>query len=178
MRHANPRIYIGPKTNELILGLDRVHAASFASSGVNISLLVKRRQRGNWLEHEWIAYAVDAKGQAHFDIPIDFLTDAAKGFYDARMMMSDCEICELEIVKAPSIYIKCAETLNAPCDKTEWVEPIACDKEEKPCPCSCGGKKEIQCSCINPPGAKCVGCRNIYVTQFANINADYSGIRI
>ena len=179
MRHANPRIYISGATNELILGLDRAQCGTLAGSSLNVELAVKRRQRGKgWQEHTWTAFVVDSVGQAHFDIPVDFLAEAPKGFYDARMMIGGCEICQIEIVKAPSIYVKCAETVDIQCGETQWVEPIACDAEPQECGCNCKGKPEVECSCVHPPGGSCVGCRNTFVTQTADINADYSGIRL
>lgn len=178
MRHANERIYVGAETKELVLGLGRVHDTTFAKDCVNVDLAVTRRKRGDYQTVNWTAYAVTPKGDAHFELPDDFLIHAEKGLYDAKLMMGDCELCELEIVKAPSIYIKCADTNDSPCLKTAWVEPTCENEEVEECGCNCGGSKEINCSCINPPGGSCAGCAPIKLIARANINPAYSGIPV
>lgn len=176
-RHANERVYIGPKTNELILTLGRVHQSDIVADGMDVTLEVTRRNRVQELTSIWMAYTVDENGCAHFEIPIDFLVEEKKGFYDAELMLNDCEICRLEIVKAPSIHIKSAQTANSECAKTAWVEP-SCTPQEKNtnCPCPCKGDVEQDCSCINKPGGSCVSCkREVFVAE-ADLSCDYSDV--
>lgn len=190
MRHANERIYVGAETKELILCLGRIHETTYAREGVDVELRLKRRKRGikckkehfhhnnhydNYF-HTWKAYSVDGEGEAHFEIPASFLIDAEKGLYDAELFMGDCGVCDMEIVKAPSFYIKAVDTADATCEKTQWVEPT-CDTEEL-CACHCQGDPKKDCSCIHPPGGSCVGCKPKRVVLKAQINPHYSGLPI
>ena len=195
VRHANERLYVGPNTTEIILSLGRVHQTTMATQGVDVSLRLNKRTikpkhrrklnqkmvvHGGHSKHrhvrghtdfELIAYIVDENGNAHFELSDEFLIDAEKGFYDAQLYMSDCEVCELEIVKAPSIHVQSSRTIDNTCSSTQWVEP-GCDKKHhkksKPCK-KCG----TEYSCKNKEGGTCYVCLNENVVTTADLNPDY-----
>lgn len=198
MRHAKQRLYVGPNTTEIILTLGRVHQTSMARQGVNVRLeldkrIVKRsrcstrKPHAKFVAHnshdhshpvsmgthnhtsfELVAYSVDKNGAAHFQLSDAFLVNAEKGFYDVILFMGDCKICDLEIVKAPSIFISNTESVDNDCSQTEWVEPN-CESSD----CGQSHQRDSDCSCINKSGGKCVNCNNEVVITTADINPDY-----
>lgn len=140
--HANPRLYVGPKTNEIIIGLGRSYETTMACDLPNIVLKVKRRSCKKQCYYELISFVVDKDGCAHFELSDEFLAEADKGFYDATLhtistdpCIPDCKIGQIEIIKAPGVYIKGSAAIDT-CNETKWVEP-SCEVEKKPS-CGCG----------------------------------------
>lgn len=176
-RHANPRVYIGPHTNELVLSVDRIYGLGVKLDSKCLKLnVVKRGVRWFKEPQEWTAYAVDHANQAKFMIPDCFLSGAVKGFFDAQLILDDCVIAEIELVKAPSVGAICATTIDKVCGETAWSEP-GCDPVEEQtqdCGCSCGGDVMKSCSCS--AGVDCYVCTKRKCTVIADITPEYSGI--
>lgn len=175
-RHANNRLVIGPRTREIILNLDRVYGTTFATENVDVFLNVIKRSKRSRNITQWVAYAVDANGNAHFEIPDDFLITSPKGFYDATLMMGGCHVDELEIIKAPSVYVKCSKAVDTQCVQTKWQEPNCEPDENIECGCDCNGAMNRKCSCAHPSGGSCTSCKPNIVVVKANLNPSYSGI--
>lgn len=166
MEHANKRLTVGSKTKEIVINLERDSGSGFDFDHDELKLHVKRRQKGYQITKQWLAYAIDSGG-IHFQIPDDFLSLAPKGFYDAKLMFGDCEVADIEIIKAPSVYVKNAKAKTTDCKKTEWVEP--CDP-----PTNCECKED--CNCFLPSGGTCSGRPNKKQINKLNLNSGYSGI--
>jgi hypothetical protein len=172
-RHANPRLYLGPKTNEIILGVGRIYGLGVSLDSACVMLHVKQRTRKcDEPVSEWTAYAVDQMNQVKIQIPGEFLQNAKRGFYDAKLVFQDCTIAEIEIVKAPSVGISCATTSDA--ESTCWQEPVCEEEPEPTCSCACYGQKS-DCSCDSML-ATCLVCSKNECVVKLNIDPEYSGI--
>lgn len=176
-RHANPRVYIGPHTNELVLSVDRIYGLGVKLDSSCLKLKVVKRGV-QWLKEpqEWVAYAVDHANQARFKIPDCFLNGAVKGFFDAQLCLDDCVLADIELIKAPSVGAICAATVDISCGETAWVEPTCdpIDAQAPSCGCSCGGDETKSCSCN--AGVDCYVCTRQRHVVTADITPEYSGI--
>lgn len=145
--HTKTRFYIGPKTNELVIRIDRVAAQSLVD-GVVVTLEIKRHSCCPEDSTTLTAYSVSSAGEAHFDLSqTDFITDAEtfpKGFYIGTVLIGDCEIDKVEIVKAPSFNVSSGKAVADRCSTagTGYVEP-ACKTEDEVC-------DECECECRKP----------------------------
>ena len=181
MRHANPRLYIGPKTNEVIICLTRGAFIEPTMEVLDVSLVVKRRVCGETPISTWLSYAVDEQHRVHFEVPADFtsMPDVfPKGFYDAQLFIGDCHIENLEIIKAPGYYISGADTIEDKCHGgTNWIEPGCelkdCIKPGSGCPCRCKGNPEMDCNCIYQVKNNCPTCCNEEYVSRVNILDGY-----
>lgn len=186
MRRANPRIYLGPDTREIIIPLRRTFGVSFNTSNPDITLKLSRRtcsktpceKQGDF---EWSAYSLSEKGEAHFEVPEELTVDAdgfPRGFYDAKVFINDCHASDIEIIKAPGYYANDARTneTNGDCDTGKWAEPeckdTGCKPESKRAPCpnedSKGG-----CGCEHKDS--CPSCLTTYEVQKINFSKGYMG---
>lgn len=115
-RHRRERIYLGPDTGEIILHLHRNYEAGLRE-GLNVVLKIRRHRCvtkdkcGNIIddvpEAELRPYAFE-KDAYHFPIEGEFFTDATKfpkGFYIGSVMIDDCVVDTIEIVRSPGVWV-------------------------------------------------------------------------
>ena len=164
-RHNNPRFYIGPKTNELVLGIGRAFSTLVSDPLGDVSVTFTRRMCGASDEITFISYAVTPDGFAHFEIPDNFRTDAdtwGRGFYDGVVNVGDCYIGDVELIKAPGHYLSFGQSVQDRCKGgTVWVEP-SCDELMIDCNCNCKGNPTSYCNCKRKAmvGDNCPTCYN------------------
>jgi len=169
--HANPRLYVGPKTNQIIIDIGRANGSYLICDHPNIVLKLRRRGHKHSTSYEMTSYVVNADSCAHFEISDEFLSEAPKGFYDAKLITVPADDCDkacvfgkLEIIKAPGHYIKGANTTDT-CNKTMWVEPT-CDPEKR---CGCGRSKSDD---------GCLYCNKKYITAKVKTRDGYGITRV
>lgn len=160
MRHADPRVYIGPKTNELVVSLGRSYGVDMVNSHPNVTMTVKR----TGYTADWVSYGVDDSGYAHFQIPDAFMAEAPKGFYKASMSIAGCEVARIEMIKAPSYYARDAKTATTECKTTKWVEPECVEAAKQECGCDCNGSLTVGCHCGFYFRDQCPSCSVTYIT--------------
>lgn len=151
-RHANPRFYIGPNTNEVIVGVGRSYGVTMNTTPSVMTIKFSKRSVPGNTESIWSSYSVK-NGFAHFEIPDEFKAgadDFPVGFYDGEVMIGDCVIGDVELVKAPGHYISSGQSVEDQCHgENTWVEP-ECPTGEVTKSCECGYSDKSQCpSCYN-----------------------------
>ena len=168
VKYANPRIYIGPQTVEVVINLGRSYNTSLSVTKPDVRIEFQQRACGDKKVSEWLSYIVDGNANARFAIPSEFLTeieDFPRGFYDGKVYIGECHISDVELVKAPGYYVKSARTVDS-CFETEWVEPGCQEDNSLDCICNCNGNISENCSCIYKVKDNCPTCYNeVYVTQ-------------
>ena len=162
-RYANPRFYVGPKTNELILGIGRAFNTQLVDPKPDVTITFKRRKCHVTDEITFTSYAVTPEGNAHFEIPDIFRTDVTtwlRGFYDGAVKIGDCDIGDVELVKAPGHYTSFGQSVQERCKGgTQWIEP-QCDDPTVRCSCACGGDPTSNCNCSHQVKDNCPTCFN------------------
>lgn len=147
--HKRERIYLGPKTGEIVL---HIHRNPFAGLYDNLNVTLKiRRHRcperdecGVELpraEVELKPYASD-KAAYHFPIEGEFFTDPEKfpkGFYIGELLIDDCLVDVFEIVKAPGVWVGEAIATTGLCFETKVFKDDLCPVED------CEKEKEPDC---------------------------------
>ena len=115
MIYDAPRFTIGSDTRELIIPLGRTFETGFSTSELAISLIIKRRSCKVTTMFEWNPYAIK-DGKAHFEIPDELVnnpTDFPRGMYDINVNIAGCTVGELEMIKAPSYFVRGVETRDS-----------------------------------------------------------------
>lgn len=171
--HVNPRFYVGPNTNEIVLSIGRSYGV--ANDIDNESVIIKFTKRVGKDSNNvslWTSYAV-IDGLAKFEIPEEFRTDAVnftKGFYDGQVMLGDCLIGDVELIKAPGHYVGFNESIEDKCHGEQtWVEPeCVIEPVTKPCNCLCNGDPVKQSNCPT--------CYNQVLVAKIGLIADYAGL--
>lgn len=132
-RHANPRFYVGPNTNEIVLPVNRTLGVELGDIVTELEIRFVKRSAVSPVESIWSSYAV-SNGLAKFQVPPEFKSDPddfPKGFYDGVVSWGDCDIGQVELVKAPSHYLKPGRSVEDKCHTPDpWVEPPCEDGEE------------------------------------------------
>lgn len=174
--HRNERIYIGPKTNEVIVSVGRSYGVDVSGTQV-IKLEFSRRGFADATVSVWNTYKI-VKEHAHFELPTIFLTDIIsfpKGFYDGKVFVDDCHVSDIELVKAPGHYVIEVDAIQDACLDGDWVEPdcLIVDPEQPCCGCSCNGDPDEECECIYKVKNNCPTCYNEIITQTVDITNDY-----
>ena len=169
--YANPRFYVGPKTNELIIPVDRTYGVQLGNL-TQLTMTFKKRSVSQPVESIWVSYAIK-NGNAHFEIPLEFRTNAEdfpKGFYDGVVFTDDeCKIGCVELIKAPGRYLQSGQSVQDRCEDQEgWVEPECSIELNNHCGCSCvnGCDKD---GCTN-------SCNEVYVAQIPQSLIEYAGL--
>lgn len=140
-KYAVPRFVIGSKTKELIIDLARTY--SVGDNVESVQLVLTRRKCGDQPNYLFNSYTV-CDGKAHFKIPNEFIqADVPRGFYDAHVMIDDCEVTRIEIIKAPSRYVSGGQTVENDCTPSNWEEP-PCEDNDNECN-TCGGTPKNGC---------------------------------
>ena len=178
--HANPRFYIGPNTNELIVGLGRAYGTQLSDSVGDVTITFRRRHTHTNVVSTWVSYVVK-NTLARFEIPESFRTqidDYPTGFYDGVVTINECEIGRVELIKAPGHYLSNAQSVQDKChgDNT-WVEPN-CVPDECPttCACNCNGEPGKPCDCAYQVKNNCPTCYNEVHLAKINLIAEYAGL--
>ena len=166
--HANPRFYIGPNTNEVIVEIGRAYGVTVGNAATPLVIKFKKRSMPSNIDSTWTSYVVK-NGFAHFEIPEPFRTGASDypvGFYDGEVTIGDCVIGEVELIKAPGHYLMDGQSVQDKCHGEDtWVEP-ECPTGEVTKPCGCGYSDKSQCpSCYNEVTVAKIG-----------LLADYAGL--
>lgn len=182
-RHANPRVYIGPETNEVLLPLGRAYGVGVGDHVTSVTIVFTKRGVIDPVDSVWVSYAVN-EGYARFEIPDAFRSnpeDFPRGFYDGVVFIDDCAIGDVEMIKAPSFFLGPAKSIEDKChSETEWVEPecirppvdhISCGD----CRCRCNGDPNKYCDCSYQIKNNCPSCYNkVFVAELAM--AGYVGL--
>lgn len=180
-RHANPRVYIGPRTNEIIVPLSRANGVDLGDGVNTVSITFTKRSVSSPVESIWSSYAVK-NGFARFQVPSDFKSNAEdypKGFYDGVVKIDECYIGDVELVKAPSFYLGPADSVEDGChSQDEWVEP-ECANEllvgQSTCGCNCNGDPNQFCDCSYQVKNNCPTCYNQQIVATIAVHA-YAGL--
>ena len=170
--YDNPRFTIGSDTRELIIPLGRTFETGFSTTTLAIDLIVKRRScTVEAAEFTWSAYAVK-EGRAHFEIPDELVIDTdafPRGMYDVTVMLGGCSIASLEMIKAPSYFVRGLEVRDSkdacPTDSS-WVEPPCVEPESET-------TTHIQCNCPVDPDSGCFSCVTEYHTAEVTLKEGY-----
>ena len=115
-RHRKERVFIGPKSAEIVVNLRRPHGAGFYEDA-DVTLRIRRHRCGEQPVAELKPYAVD-KTSFLFPIEGEFFTDVAKfpkGFYIGEIVIENCVTDTIEIVKSPGVYAAQALTTRDAC---------------------------------------------------------------
>lgn len=175
-RHNNPRFYVGPQTNELVMGIGRAFNVGLIEPKPDVTITFKRRKCGAKDEIVFTSYAVTPEGNAHFEIPDLFRTDAdtwVRGFYDGHVKIGDCDIGHVELVKAPGHYLSFGQSVEERCEGgTTWIEP-SCEKDKTKCTCKCNGDPISNCSCAHVVRDNCPTCYNEQIISSVRIESGY-----
>lgn len=171
-RYANPRVYIGPDTNEVILPIARSYGVALGDNISSLLITFTKRSVTQPVPSEWPSFTIK-DGYAHFEIPAEFKSNAEdfpKGFYDGVVTINDCEIGNVEMVKAPGSYIGPAKTVDDQChSEDEWVEPDCDNGLTEPQTTTCGE------TCTYQGSDNCPTCYNEQIV--AKIAAfEYAGL--
>lgn len=169
MRHADPRVYIGPRTNEIIVALGRAYNTDLIKDHPMVTMTVYR----NDYQEDWISYGVSQDGYAHFHISDEFMECGPAGFYRASMCIADCEVARIEIIKAPSYYAKGASSTTTDCKVTKWIEPCCTKEEKEECGCDCQGELTVGCHCGFYFRDECPSCSKTYITVKVESRSGY-----
>ena len=150
--HANPRFYVGPIPNEIVVGVGRAYGVQLGGGVGQVTITFQRRPAHDNTVSVWDSYAVK-DGFARFEVPESFRTnldDYPTGFYDGVVTIGECEIGDVELVKAPGHYLGDAESIQDRCHGEDtWVEP-KCPIDEPVNTCECGYSDKSQCpTCYN-----------------------------
>lgn len=138
--HKRERIYLGPKTGEIVID---VHRNPHAGLYDNLDVVLKiRRHRcapvddcGRPLsmpETELKPYASD-KTAYHFPIEGEFFTDIEKfpkGFYIGDLVIDGCVVDSFELVKAPGVWVGEAIATTGMCFETKIFKDQLCPVED------------------------------------------------
>ena len=130
-KHRKERIFIGPRSAEIIVNLRRPHGAGFYED-TNVSLRIHRHRCGEQPVAELKPYAVD-KTSFFFPIDGEFFTDTEKfpkGFYIGDVVIDDCVVDTIEIVKSPGIYAAQALTTRDMCFERKVYKDTFCPTED------------------------------------------------
>lgn len=147
--HRRERIYLGPKTGEIVL---HIHRNPFAGlyDNLNVTLKIRRHrcpERDECgveiprAEAELKPYASD-KAAYHFLIEGEFFTNPEKfpkGFYIGELLIDDCVVDVFEIVKAPGVWVGEAIATTGLCFETKVFKDDLCPVED------CEKEKEPDC---------------------------------
>lgn len=181
-RHANPRFYVGPNTNEIIVSIGRAYNVALSNNVGALQIKFNKRSVSSPVESVWVSYTV-INGIAKFEIPDEFRTniqDFPKGFYDGRVMIDDCEIGSVELIKAPGHYLSNPDSIEDKCHgDDDWVEPECTDYQYKSfskCSCNCNGDPSNPCSCIYKVKNNCPTCYNQVTVANLGSLIDYIGL--
>lgn len=176
IRHANPRVYVGPETKEITISLSRSFGVNADLDSVTIDF--KRKKVGAEVISTWSSYDV-TNDKAHFEIPEEFRTniiDFPRGFYDGSVFFGECIIGDIELIKAPGHYFKSSESIEHKCvEDNTWVEPDCADEEESviTCGCNCNGDPDEPCDCIHQVKNNCPTCFNEVFVATMDVKEDY-----
>lgn len=168
-RHANERIYLGPKTNEVIVSIGRSHDVGMAES-VAVEITFTRKRITDAVSSTWTTYSF-SEGNAHFEPPSEFLTnitDFPKGIYHGEVTVDGCHIADIELIKAPGHYITKAESVEDSCRETGWVEPD-CTVEDAEITDACSTC--TTCSCTG--NETCSTCYNTTYIKTINVKEGF-----
>lgn len=177
-RHANPRLYIGPQTHEVIVSLGRSFGVSMNTTKPDVRLEIKRRKCGEQIVSDWLSYAVDTRDQAHFQIPaafIDGIEVFPRGFYDGKVFVGECHVADIELIKAPGHYAQSARTIEERCHgETDWLEPDCVEEAATECGCNCNGAPDKECDCRYKIKNNCPTCFNEVFVSRINLIEGYT----
>lgn len=150
LRHRRERIYLGPKTAEIILHIHRIPLAGLYAD-LPVELKIRRNRCapvdkcGHKLpmaEATLKPYASE-KDSYHFAIEGEFFTDTEKfpkGFYIGDLVIDGCVVDSFEIVKAPGVWVGEAIATKGTCFETKVFKDQLCpveDCEDNPPPRRC-----------------------------------------
>lgn len=142
-RYRVPRLTIGPKTTELILDIGRT--LNVDDEFESVELHITRRKCGEKPTYIFKSYATCGT-EVHFQIPKEFMqAEIDRGFYDVEVYVDDCPVTSMELIKAPSRYIKSGKAVENDCAESDWVEP-PCEDETDECN-KCGGLTTVPSGC-------------------------------
>lgn len=164
--HNKERVYVGAATNEIKVRIARL--ANLAVKGEDVVMIIRRHSCCDDNETTIEAYSLK-DGMAYFDLKdSEFVTDAetyGKGMYDAEIVIDDCTVDEIEIVKASSFIIAGASEVNDMCSTTGtgYVEPD-CETTDPACD-ECDNDPNL-CGCL---------CEPIHLVKKRNVNDEYLG---
>lgn len=130
-RHRKERIYVGPHTAELVVNLRRPYGAGLYNE-LEVTLKVHRHRCGDQAIAEIKPYASD-KTSYFFPVTGEFFTDATKfprGFYIGDVVIDNCVVDTIEIVKSPGIYAAQALTTTGTCFETKTYKDVYCPTED------------------------------------------------
>lgn len=180
LSHINPRFYVGPNTNELIVPIGRSYGVGADIGNTSVVIGFNKRPISLVPVSVWTSYAV-SDGVAKFEIPEDFRTDAVnfpKGFYDGEVKINECIIGDVELVKAPGHYLTIGESVEDKCHGGQtWVEPeCVVEPATKTCECSCNGDPVNYCDCIYTVKNNCPTCYNQVLVAKIGLVAEYAGL--
>ena len=160
-RHRRERIYVGPHSSEIVLNLRRPYGAGLYNE-LDVTLKVHRKRCGDQPVAEIKPYASD-KTTYFFSVSGEFFTDSVKfpkGFYIGDVVIDDCVVDTIEIIKSPGIYAAQAKTTNGACFEVKSYKDTYCpiedciesseEKEEE----EIYGRKPCQTTFITPGKAK------------------------
>lgn len=162
-KHRRQRIYINPRSNELILCLDR-QASGYVIGFTDIELRITQFHcNPKGLPVGLRPYALDSDNCLHFDLAgSEFLSDVESyphTMYVGQLIIDGCVIDSIEVVKNHSVFIKQTIGIADRCSENTGYVDKSCEE--------CGNDVEDE----SIPG--CYGVKRRKITLRDNLKKEY-----